>query len=202
MQNSAEGYLYGDVMQGPGRTWGKWSIPDTHTDNKFGTADDPVINPDRPIGSTPLAIAGWARMAKVLNERGAADDYSRTRGQVVHLLHQGQTGREGRSDGASRRAGNARVDEEERYKNSRTAASSELINQQGVRKTAATRETAGDHGDWAAAAIANFGLQYPNDTRQKASVSRSPSTWTSAIRALTIHSGCHAKGAPGPGQTA
>jgi hypothetical protein len=63
------------VMQGPGRTWGKWSIPETHTDNKFGTADDPVINPDRPIGATPLAVAGWARLAKVLKERGVASDY-------------------------------------------------------------------------------------------------------------------------------
>ena len=75
MQDPVEGFLYGDVMQGPGRTWAKWSIPDIHTDNKFGTADDPVINPDRPIGATPLAIAGWARLAKVLKERGAVCDY-------------------------------------------------------------------------------------------------------------------------------
>ena len=43
MQNPADGSMRGDVLQGPERTWMRWTAPDVHTDNKIGTADDPVI---------------------------------------------------------------------------------------------------------------------------------------------------------------
>ena len=44
----------------------------------------------------------------------------------------------------------------------------ELMRQQGVRKNGSYPGDCGDHGDWAAAAVASFALQFPNDPRQKA----------------------------------
>jgi hypothetical protein len=42
MQIPETGGLRNTVSQGPGRNWTKWSPPEDHTDNKVGTADDPV----------------------------------------------------------------------------------------------------------------------------------------------------------------
>jgi len=73
MQVPETGGLYKDVSQGPGRDWMKWSPPDVHTDNVVGTADDPVIMPGE--GYSPLVIAAWMRLAKLLDERGVRTDY-------------------------------------------------------------------------------------------------------------------------------
>ena len=54
MQVQETGGLRNHVNQGPARNWMKWSAPEEHTDNKVGTADDPVIQPGE--GNSPLAI--------------------------------------------------------------------------------------------------------------------------------------------------
>jgi hypothetical protein len=74
MQNPKTGGLYNHIQQGPGRTWMKWSPPDVHTDNIVGTADDPVIQPGE--GQSPLVIAAWARIGRLLTAQGTQNDYA------------------------------------------------------------------------------------------------------------------------------
>ncbi|MBI4603339.1 MAG: glycoside hydrolase family 9 protein, partial [Planctomycetes bacterium] len=72
MQDPADGSLRGDVLQGPGRDWMRWTAPDVHTDNVPGTADDPVIAPGK--ANSPLSIAGWALLERLLGERRIESD--------------------------------------------------------------------------------------------------------------------------------
>ncbi len=73
MQIPETGGLRNHVNQGPGRNWTKWSAPEDHTDNKVGTADDPVIQPGE--GNSPFLIGGWARLSVLLKQRGVTNDY-------------------------------------------------------------------------------------------------------------------------------
>ena len=50
-----------------------WKAPEEHTDNKIGTADDPVIA--AAAGNVPLSIAAWARLARTVNVPSEAKDF-------------------------------------------------------------------------------------------------------------------------------
>ena len=65
--------MRGDVLQGPERTWMKWTAPDVHTDNQIGTADDPVIAAG--TANVPLTIAAWVQVARQLSAAGIENDY-------------------------------------------------------------------------------------------------------------------------------
>lgn len=73
MQNPEDGSMRADVNQGPGRDWMKWTAPDVHTDNIIGTPDDPVIVPG--VGRTPLAVAAWSVVARLLRSQQVPNDY-------------------------------------------------------------------------------------------------------------------------------
>jgi hypothetical protein len=74
LQLSETGGLLNHIEQGPNRkTWMNWCPPEKTTDNIVGTADDPVVQPGE--GHSPLAIGGWARLAKALDARGVKTDY-------------------------------------------------------------------------------------------------------------------------------
>jgi hypothetical protein len=75
MQITDSGGLRNHIRQGPGRSWTKWSAPDVHTDNQVGTSDDPIVLPGE--GKSPLIIAGWTRLASLLDRRGIQNDYLR-----------------------------------------------------------------------------------------------------------------------------
>lgn len=69
-----DGGLLGHIEQGPDRrTWMNWVPPEKTTDNTVGTADDPIVRPEP--GSSPFAIGGWVRLAKILESRGIENDY-------------------------------------------------------------------------------------------------------------------------------
>src|SRR5262249_59758528 len=73
MQNPKTGGLYKDIRQGPARTWMKWSPPEVHTDNRPGTADDPVIDPGE--GYSPLVPAAWMPLGRMLAAKGTRSDF-------------------------------------------------------------------------------------------------------------------------------
>ena len=74
LQIPDSGGFYNHIEQGPDRsTWMKWSPPEDQTDGQPGTADDPIVLEGE--GHSPLAIGAWARLGKVLDGRGIANDY-------------------------------------------------------------------------------------------------------------------------------
>jgi hypothetical protein len=202
MQNPAAGYLYGDIMQGPGRTWSKWSIPDIHTDNKFGTADDPVINPDRPIGATPLAIAGWARLAQVLNARGTANDYHERAAKLWTYFTEGKPAAKADPMLLLGALEIHSLTQQIRHKEFADSCVDELIRLQSQRKNGSYPGDSGDHGDWAAAALARFGLQYPSDPRQNAIRESLTKYMEFCYSRVDNPFGLSRQGMPNPGQSA
>lgn len=160
MQNPANGSLRGDVNQGPRREWMRWTAPEVHTDNQIGTADDPVVA--QPVGNAPLAIAGWARLADLLNRRKISNDYreraerlwtyfaSRPDASANSLLLIGSLELHSLTNGAA-------------YLQSATTAVDELLAKQ--RANGSFPGDSGDHGDWTAAALAQFLMKFPMDRR-------------------------------------
>jgi hypothetical protein len=74
VQNPETGALLDHIEQGPDRsTWMKWCPPENMTDNIPGTADDPIVIEGE--GNSPLAIGAWARLARILGDRGIDTDY-------------------------------------------------------------------------------------------------------------------------------
>ncbi|NUN95674.1 MAG: glycoside hydrolase family 9 protein [Candidatus Omnitrophica bacterium] len=74
VQNPETGGFLGHIEQGPDRkTWMNWVAPEKTTDNLVGTADDPIVRPEP--GSSPLALSGWLRVAKVLEGRGIENSF-------------------------------------------------------------------------------------------------------------------------------
>jgi hypothetical protein len=68
------GGVLNHIEQGPDRkTWMNWCPPEKTTDNIPGTADDPIVIEG--AGSSPLGIGAWARLARILRERGIETDY-------------------------------------------------------------------------------------------------------------------------------
>lgn len=154
------GGLRNHLHQGPGRNWTRWLAPDLHTDNRVGTADDPVFTPGE--GNSPLAIGAWARLAALLAEKGAKTKYldhaerlwnhATKRGTQVaspHLLlsalemHRA-TGQQTYLDAARRGA-------------------EELLRQQTT--AGRMRGAFGTYGAVTAAALAQFVLTHPDDSQ-------------------------------------
>lgn len=74
VQMPETGGIVNHIEQGPDRkTWMNWCPPEKTTDNIAGTADDPIVTKGE--GNSPLAIAGWVRLARVLKGRGIDTDY-------------------------------------------------------------------------------------------------------------------------------
>jgi Glycosyl hydrolase family 9 len=158
MQNPGDGSMRGDVLQGPGRTWMSWKAPDVHTDNRIGTPDDPVIAAG--TGNVPLAIAAWASLARVLDARGVANEYLRHAERLWQFLTA--------SDSATanpliligalemhRATGN------DEYRGFARKSAEKLL--AGQKPDGSLPGDSGDHGDVAAAALALYGLAYPDD---------------------------------------
>jgi hypothetical protein len=158
MQNPADGSLRGDVMQGPARTWMRWEAPDKHTDNKIGTADDPVIAPAP--SNVPLTIAAWACLARELNARGMQNDYVERAERLWQFLTS--------SDSA---VANPlllmgalemhRATKDEKYRQFAQHGVEAILKLQ--KPNGSFPGDTGDHGDGAAAALALFALQYGDD---------------------------------------
>ncbi|MBI3836524.1 MAG: glycoside hydrolase family 9 protein [Planctomycetia bacterium] len=163
MQNPADGSMLADVLQGPARTWMKWSAPDEHTDNKIGTADDPVIAAG--TGNVPLTIAAWASLARVLNERGVRNDYTDRAERLWNFLAASESA-----------AANPlllvgalelfRTTNQVKYRQFAQRSAESLLKQQ--KPTGAMPGDTGDHGDVAAAALSLLALQFKDDPLQRA----------------------------------
>jgi hypothetical protein len=158
MQNPTDGSMRGDVLQGPGRDWMKWTAPDVHTDNKIGTADDPVIAAG--MGNTPLTVASWASLGRHLTQRGVNNDYAQRAQRLWDFLS-------AQKDAAANpllligalemfhATGDVKYQEFMR-------SSVERLLQEQKSNGRFTGDT-GDHGDVTAAALALFALDYPKD---------------------------------------
>jgi hypothetical protein len=158
MQNPADGSMRGDVMQGPARTWMRWEAPDVHTDNKIGTADDPVIAPAAP--NVPLTVAAWASLARALDARSLENDYTRRAEQLWSFLTASESA-----------AGNPllvigavemhRATKDDKYRQFAARGAAMLMKDQ--KPNGSLPGDCGDHGDVAAAALAMVALEYPDD---------------------------------------
>ncbi|MFH1742719.1 MAG: glycoside hydrolase family 9 protein [bacterium] len=74
LQIEDTGGLLNHIEQGPNRkTWMNWCPPNKTTDNIIGTEDDPIVIEGN--GNSPLAIGGWARLARILESREIKTDY-------------------------------------------------------------------------------------------------------------------------------
>ncbi len=159
MQNPADGSMRADVLQGPARTWMKWSAPDEHTDNKIGTDDDPVIAAG--MGNVPLTVAAWASLARVLTERGIEHDYTERARRLWNFL--------AASDSAAAdplllvgALELYRTTQQDKYRQFARRSAESLLKQQ--KSTGAMPGDTGDHGDVAAAALSLFALQFVDDS--------------------------------------
>ena len=157
MQIPETGGLRNTVSQGPGRNWTKWSAPEDHTDNKIGTADDPVIQPGD--GNSPLMIGGWARLSVLLKQRGATNDYL---ARAVWLWN--HASKDGKQVGSPHLLLSAlemhRATGEAAYLEYARRSVESLIAQQvtnGIHHGAF-----GDYGELSAGALASFALAYPD----------------------------------------
>jgi hypothetical protein len=75
------GGILNHIEQGPNRrTWMKWCPPEQTTDNVVGTPDDPIVTKGE--GNSPLAIGAWARLARLLEDRGFKNDYRKRAEQL------------------------------------------------------------------------------------------------------------------------
>jgi len=158
MQIPETGGLRNHVNQGPGRNWTKWSIPEMHTDNIIGTADDPVISPGE--GNSPLMIGGWARLSNLLKQRGMTNDYLE---RAIRLWNHAT---KGGTQAASPQLLLSAIElhnltGEAAYLDYARRSAEALIAQQvtGGR----LRGAFGSYGELSAGALASFALAYPND---------------------------------------
>lgn len=156
MQVPETGALRKDVSQGPGRTWMKWLPPDEHTDNVVGTDDDPVILEGE--GSSPLVIAAWMRLAALVPERETG-----YRGRALRLWNHATGG------GTKGHGPHLMLSALELYRHTGEQAYLDYARQcveamlgQQVRE--GRRQGAfGTYGEYAAGALAQFALAYPDD---------------------------------------
>jgi len=158
MQNPADGSMRGDVLQGPGRTWMKWTAPDVHTDNQIGTADDPVIAAAAP--NAPLTIAAWVAVARQLSAAGIASDYVERADRLWTL----STAAESAEANPLLLIGALELDRTHRgdkYRQFARRSVQSLL--QSQKPNGAMPGDTGDHGDVAAAAVTLFALQYEDD---------------------------------------
>lgn len=160
MQIPETGGLRGDIRQGPGRNWTKWSAPEDHTDNTVGTADVPVIQPG--AGNAPLMIGGWARLAGLLQPRGVTNDYL---ARAVRLWN--HASKDGAEVGSPQLLLSAlemhRATGEAAYLDYARRSVASLLAQQitnGIHRGAF-----GDYGELSAGALASFALAYPSNER-------------------------------------
>jgi hypothetical protein len=158
MQNPADGSMRGDVLQGPERTWMKWTAPDVHTDNQIGTADDPVIAAATP--NVPLAIAAWAAVARQLSAASIATDYVERADRLWTL----STAKESAADNSLLLIGALELDRtrpSDKYREFARRSVNMIL--QSQKPSGAMPGDTGDHGDVAAAAVTLYALQYNKD---------------------------------------
>ncbi len=156
---TADGALRGDVLQGPGRTWMRWEAPDLHTDNKIGTDDDPVIA--TAPGNVPLTVAAWASLARALDARGAEHDYVQRAERLWSFL----TSAPAAVDNPLLLIGAVemhRTTKDDKYLEFARRGAAALLKSQ--RANGSFPGDCGDHGDLAAAGLAQFALQYRDDS--------------------------------------
>jgi hypothetical protein len=158
MQVPDTGGLYNTVSQGPGRAWTKWSAPEVHTDNKVGTADDPVIQAGE--GNSPLVVGAWARLSKILQHRGKTNDYLE---RAIKLWNHAT--KNGQSTGSPYLLLSSMdlhtVTGKSDYLDYARRAAESLLAQQT--RTGRLNGAFGNFGETTAAALASFALAYKND---------------------------------------
>jgi hypothetical protein len=158
MQNPEDGSMRGDVLQGPERTWMKWTAPDLHTDNQPGTADDPVLADG--TGNVPLTIAAWAAVARQLSEAGVTSDYVERAERLWTL----STRDESAVNNPLLLIGALELDRTrhgEKYREFAQRSVKSLL--QSQKPNGALPGDTGDHGDVAAAAVTRYALAYDDD---------------------------------------
>jgi hypothetical protein len=158
MQNPADGSMRGDVLQGPERTWMKWSAPDVHTDNQIGTADDPVISATTP--NVPLSVAAWACVGRQLSAAGVDNDYAE-RAERLWTLSTSAVSAEANPLLLIGAVELDRTQSDDKYRQFARRSVESLL--QSQKPSGAMPGDAGDHGDVAAAAVTLFALRYPDD---------------------------------------
>jgi hypothetical protein len=131
-------------------------VPEEHTDNKVGTADDPMIQPDE--GSSPLMIGGWARLSVLLKQRGVTNDYL---DRAVQLWNHAS------KDGTQVGSPHLLLSALEMHQATRAAAyldyarrSVENLLAQQI-TNGVHRGAFGDYGELSAGALASFALAHP-----------------------------------------
>jgi hypothetical protein len=158
MQNPADGSLRGDVLQGPERTWMKWSAPEDHTDNQVGTADDPVIASG--VANAPLTIAAWAVVARQLSAAGIDNDYFERADRLWKLSSEAESA----AANPLLLIGAIELDRtrpDKKYRQFAQRCVEALL--QSQRPSGGMPGDTGDHGDVAAAGITLFALRYEDD---------------------------------------
>jgi hypothetical protein len=159
MQNPSDGTMRGDVLQGPGRSWMKWSAPEEHTDNKIGTADDPVIAAG--VSNVPLTVAAWAALARTSSDAELRRDFTTRAERLWTALATSETAMTNPLllIGALELH---RTTAKDPYKSFARGAAEKILGQQ--RDNGSFPGDSGDHGDVAAAALAMFALQLHDDS--------------------------------------
>jgi hypothetical protein len=158
MQNPGDGSMRGDVLQGPERTWMKWTAPDVHTDNQIGTDDDPMIASGTP--NVPLTIAAWATVARQLSKARIESDYVERADRLWTL----STTAELAFDNPLLLIGALELDRtqsDDKYRQFARRSVESLLKSQ--KPNGAMPGDTGDHGDVAAAAVTLYALQYKDD---------------------------------------
>ncbi len=152
------GGLINHINQGPGRNWTRWLAPDLHTDNRIGTADDPIVTAGE--GSSPLLIGGWTRLAELLGEKGIKKDY---RERAERLWNHATKG--GTQVASPHLVLSAlemyRTTGNQAYLDAARRGVEALLGQQAA--TGRMRGAFGSYGAVTAAALAQFALDRPDD---------------------------------------
>lgn len=159
VQISETGGLLNHIEQGPDRkTWMNWCPPEKTTDNVVGTPDDPIVQPGE--GHSPLGIAAWARLAKLLDARGIPNDYLV---RAIRLWEHATAGAASAGDPL------LLISSVELYLITKDARFLEFSrrNAEGLLSSETPdgrlRGGYGDSGDIPAAALAHFALKLPDD---------------------------------------
>lgn len=152
------GGLRNHINQGPGRNWTRWLAPEAHTDNRIGTADDPIVTAG--AGSSPLLIGAWARLAVLLAEKGVKTDY-RERAERL-WEHATKRGTQVASPQLILSAlGMYRITGQPAYLDAARRGVEALLGQQAT--TGRMRGAFGTYGAVPAAALAQFALDHPDN---------------------------------------
>ena len=160
IQIAETGGLLGDILQGPTKqAYFNWVPPERQTDGVPGTADDPVVGPTG--GYTPLAIAGWAILAGLL-QSGALREECLSRAEKLLRHIRGRPNHERDPHVLLGAIELHRATKKEEFLNDARQRISTILLQDGPISGGYS-----DSGDVPCAALATFALHFPSDPLSK-----------------------------------